>query len=69
MRTLSPPPADPLDGVRAWTEDDVVVSLSETPGLTDLVLEPDAVDPAAAPLDGGAVVGGVVAVWPVAGEP
>jgi hypothetical protein len=69
MWTLSPPPAVPLDGVRAWTEDEVVVLLSETPRFTGVVLEFDGVDAAAAPLEGGTVVGRVVADRPVAGEP
>jgi hypothetical protein len=69
MWMLVPPPAVPLDGVRAWTEDDVVVSLSETPALTDVVLVSDVFDVAAVPLDDGTVFGGAAATRPVAGEP
>jgi hypothetical protein len=66
MWMLSPPPAVPLEGVRDWTEDDVVVPLRVTPGFTDVVVVSD---PAAVPLDDVTVAAGVVAARPVAGEP
>ena len=66
MWMVAPPPAVPLEGERAWTEDDVVVSLSETPATYRLVVVVVVVTDAR-PLSLGGVGG--AATRPVAGDP